>query len=194
MVGFGYCVNNCLIDAKIYCFLVKMPLKIGLISDSHSYIDQKTSDHLKDVDEIWHAGDVGDLNVLNRLPKGKPIRGVFGNIDDQAVQEHFSEWLEFELEGVKVAMTHIGGVPPRYAKGVKERLIGQKAQLFVCGHSHICRVEFDRELNCLYLNPGAVGQHGFHQMRTLLLFDLDAGKIINLRVVELGRRGKIEPK
>ena len=171
-----------------------MPLKIGLISDSHSYIDQKTSDHLKDVDEIWHAGDVGDLNVLNRLPKGKPIRGVFGNIDDQAVQEHFSEWLEFELEGVKVAMTHIGGVPPRYAKGVKERLTGQKAQLFVCGHSHICRVEFDRELNCLYLNPGAVGQHGFHQMRTLLLFDLDAGKIINLRVVELGRRGKIETK
>lgn len=168
-----------------------MPLKIGLISDSHSYLDYQTCEYLQQVDEIWHAGDVGDLAILENLPKGKPLRGVFGNIDDQAVQDLFPEWLVFELEGVKVAMTHIGGVPPRYAKGVKSRLMDQKAQLFVCGHSHICRVEFDREINCLYLNPGAVGQHGFHQMRTLLLFELDAGKITNLRVVELGKRGKM---
>ncbi|MCE2707331.1 MAG: YfcE family phosphodiesterase [Algoriphagus sp.] len=166
-----------------------MPLKIGLISDSHSYLDYQIGDYLQEVDEIWHAGDVGDPAILEILPKGKALRGVFGNIDDQAVQELFPEWQEFEVEGVKVAMTHIGGLPPRYAKGVKNKLLKMRPQVFVCGHSHICRVELDRELNCLYMNPGAVGQHGFHQMRTLLLFELDAGNIINLRVVELGKRG-----
>jgi putative phosphoesterase len=168
-----------------------MPLKVGLISDSHSYLDHKTCDFLQEVDEIWHAGDVGDPSILELLPKGKPVRGVFGNIDDQAVQERFPEWQEFEVEGVRVAMTHIGGLPTRYAKGVKNKLLEKRPQVFVCGHSHICRVELDRELNCLYMNPGAVGQHGFHQMRTLLLFELDAGKINNLRVVELGKRGTL---
>jgi len=166
-----------------------MPLKIGLISDSHSYLDHKIGDYLQEVDEIWHAGDIGDASILNILPPNKPFRAVYGNIDDQEVQELYPEWQVFELEGVKVAMIHIGGTPPRYAKGVKERLRMLQPQLFVCGHSHICKVEFDRELNCLYMNPGAVGQYGFHQMRTLLLFDLDAGKITNLRVVELGKRG-----
>ncbi len=168
-----------------------MPLKIGLISDSHSYLDHTTCSYLQEVDEIWHAGDIGDANILTILPVDKPFRAVYGNIDDQAVQEQFPEWQVFELEGVKVAMIHIGGTPPRYAKGVKERLRSLQPQLFVCGHSHICKVEFDRELNCLYMNPGAVGQHGFHQMRTMLLFDLDAGKITNLRVVELGKRGSL---
>lgn len=168
-----------------------MPQKIGLISDSHSYLDHKTCDYLQEVDEIWHAGDVGDPAILKILPKGKRLRGVFGNIDNPAVRDLFPEWQEFELEGVKVVMTHIGGLPPRYAKGVKAKLKANNVQLFVCGHSHVCRVEFDQELNCLYMNPGAVGQHGFHQMRTLLLFELNAGKIINLRVVELGKRGKI---
>ena len=166
-------------------------MQIVLLSDTHGYFDDRLQEHCRNADEIWHAGDVGDPAILEILPKGKRLRGVFGNIDDQAVQERFPEWQEFELEGVKVVMTHIGGLPPRYAKGVKTRLKSQNAQLFVCGHSHICRVEFDRELNCLYMNPGAVGQHGFHQMRTLLLFELDAGKITNLRVVELGKRGKI---
>jgi putative phosphoesterase len=170
-----------------------MSLKIGLISDSHSYLDHTTCAYLQDVDEIWHAGDIGDARILTILPPNKPFRAVYGNIDDQAVQEQFPEWQVFQLEGVKVAMIHIGGTPPRYAKGVKERLRSLQPQLFVCGHSHICKVEFDRELNCLYMNPGAVGQHGFHQMRTLLLFDLDAGKITNLRVVELGKRGVLNP-
>jgi putative phosphoesterase len=168
-----------------------MPLKIGLISDSHSYFDHKSSSYLQDVDEIWHAGDVGDPAMLDLLPKGIPLRGVYGNIDDTAVRERFPEWLEFELEGVKVLMTHIGGRPPRYAKGVKERIRSSRPQLFICGHSHVCCVEVDPSLNCLYMNPGAVGQQGFHQMRTLLLFDLTEGKIANLRVVELGRRGAI---
>lgn len=167
-----------------------MPKKIGLISDSHSYIDHTTLNYLQEVDEIWHAGDIGNLNVMKSLPMGKPIRAVFGNIDDQNVQEEYPEWQEFELEGVRVLMTHIGGKPPRYAKGVKERIKSFGAQLFICGHSHICKVEFDKALNCLYMNPGAIGQQGFHQMRTMLLFELGHGKIQNLRVVELGKRGQ----
>ncbi|MFN3758663.1 MAG: metallophosphoesterase family protein [Algoriphagus aquaeductus] len=168
-----------------------MPQKIGLISDSHSYMDHTVLKYLQEVDEIWHAGDIGDLSVMEALPGGKVIRGVFGNIDNQAVQDKFPEWLEFEVEGVKVLMTHIGGKPPRYAKGVKDRIKKFKPQVFICGHSHICKVEFDQESNCLYMNPGAIGQQGFHPMRTMLMFDLELGKIQNLRVIELGRRGLV---
>jgi len=167
-----------------------MPIKIALISDSHSYIDHKTISFLQDVDEIWHAGDIGEESVMQALPSGKRIRAVYGNIDDLSCQERYPEWLEFDLEEVRVLMTHIGGKPPRYAKGVKNRIKSAKANLFVCGHSHICKVVFDQELDCLYMNPGAIGRQGFHQMRTLLLFDLDAGKIKNLKVVELGKRGE----
>ncbi len=167
-----------------------MPTKIALISDSHSYIDHITCSYLEDCDEIWHAGDIGSLAVMETLPKGKTIRAVFGNIDDSEIQYHYPEWLNFEQDGVGVLMTHIGGKPPRYAKGVKSMIKTHKPKLFVCGHSHICKVVFDPESNCLYMNPGAIGQHGFHIMRTLLLFDLDQGQIKNLRVVELGKRGK----
>ncbi|MDG1278376.1 MAG: metallophosphoesterase family protein [Algoriphagus sp.] len=167
-----------------------MSTKIALISDSHSYIDHKTLTYLQDCDEIWHAGDIGSMEVMRQLPSGKTIRAVFGNIDDTEIQESYPEWAVFSQEGVKVAMTHIGGKPPRYAKGVKQFLKEVQPQLFVCGHSHICKVEFDSTLNCLYMNPGAIGQQGFHVMRTLLLFDLEQGQVKNLRVVELGRRGK----
>jgi hypothetical protein len=167
-----------------------MAIKIGLISDSHSYIDHKTLEYLRDLDEIWHAGDIGDLSVMNALPPGKTIRAVFGNIDDSSTQQIYPEWQEFELEGVRVLMTHIGGKPPRYAKGVNKRIKESGAQVFICGHSHICKVEFDPGVNCLYMNPGAIGQQGFHVMRTMLLFDLEKGKIQNLRVVELGKRGQ----
>lgn len=168
-----------------------MCIKIALISDSHSYMDHNTLTCLQDADEIWHAGDIGSMDVMDALPNDKPFRAVFGNIDDQSIQELYPEWQEFELAGVKVLMTHIGGKPPRYAKGVKQRIKESAAQVFVCGHSHICKVEFDPSLNCLYMNPGAMGRHGFHIMRTLLLFDLDAGKVKNLRVVELGKRGEV---
>lgn len=166
-----------------------MSKKIGLISDSHSYIDANTLSYLQDVDEIWHAGDIGIRDVMEALPREKPVRAVFGNIDDANIQLEYPEWMDFELEGVKVLMTHIGGRPPRYAKGVKERIRSFGAQLFICGHSHICKVEFDKNLNCLYMNPGAIGQQGFHLMRTMLLFELEGGRIQNLRVVELGKRG-----
>lgn len=166
-----------------------MPLKIGLISDSHSYIDHQVIRHLQDVDEIWHAGDIGDLAVMHSLPQTKIIRAVYGNIDGIEIQQHYPEWMEVELEGVRILMTHIGGKPPRYAKGVKAKIKSFGPQLFICGHSHICKVEFDSQSQCLYMNPGAIGQQGFHQMRTMLLFELHAGKIENLRVVELGKRG-----
>jgi putative phosphoesterase len=175
---------------KIYKLSFQMSTKIALISDSHSYIDHKTLTYLQDVDEIWHAGDIGSVDVMKELPGGKVIRGVFGNIDDLGIQEEYPEWQEFTSEGVKILMTHIGGTPPRYAKGLKQRIRESRPNLFICGHSHICKVEFDKEMNCLYMNSGAIGQQGFHIMRTLLLFDLENGQIKNLRVVELGKRGK----
>ncbi|MCS5490326.1 metallophosphoesterase family protein [Algoriphagus limi] len=167
-----------------------MSTKIALISDSHGYIDHKTLKYLEEVGEIWHAGDIGSLEVMDQLPEEKVIRGVFGNIDDKEIQNLYPEWNDFEVDGVRVLMTHIGGKPPRYAKGVKTKIKAARPQLFICGHSHICKVEFDPELNCLYMNPGAIGQQGFHQMRTMLLFELDQGKIKNLQVVELDRRGR----
>lgn len=167
-----------------------MSTKIALISDSHSFIDHKTLTYLQEVDEIWHAGDIGDSKVMESLPKGKLIRAVFGNIDGMEIQQSYPEWQFWETEGVHVLMTHIGGKPPRYAKGVKSRIKEYNPQLFICGHSHICKVEFDPAVNCLYMNPGAIGQQGFHHMRTMLLFELEQGKVKDLKVVELGKRGK----
>lgn len=163
--------------------------KIGLISDSHGYIDQKVLNYLQDVDEIWHAGDIGDLRVIENLPKKTVTRIITGNIDDQLARQYYPEEIYIEIEGLKVGMIHIAGKPPKYATGIKERIKQNNVQLLVCGHSHICKVAYDKALNCLYMNPGAIGQHGFHVMRTLLLFDIDNAKIQNLRVVELGKRG-----
>ncbi len=169
-----------------------MATSIALISDSHSYIDNKTLAHLTAVDEIWHAGDIGSLEVMEALPKDKVIRAVYGNIDDYTIQQLYPEWLEFTLEGLKVVITHIGGKPPRYAKGIKARLKASDAQIFVTGHSHICKVEYDRDISCLYINPGAIGQQGFHLIRTMLLFDMESGQVKNLKVVELGKRGVLK--
>jgi len=167
-----------------------MAKKIGLISDSHGYMDEQVARLLEEVDEIWHAGDIGDLSVLEQLPKNKPLRVVTGNIDDQQARAEYPEELVFEVEGVRVLMIHIGGKPPRYAKGVKSRIREVSPKLFICGHSHICKVEYDRELQSLYMNPGAIGVQGFHQVRTFLKFDLQEGEIKNLHVVELGKRAK----
>ena len=163
---------------------------VALISDSHGFIDDKVLAYLSEVDEIWHAGDIGDRGVLAELPQDKVLRIVTGNIDGADLRSDIPETLVFEIESLRVLMVHIGGRPPGYAKGVKEKIKSVQAGLFVCGHSHICRVEFDKRLNCLYMNPGAIGQQGFHQMRTMLLFEIASGKIQNLRVVELGKRGQ----
>ncbi|EON78560.1 putative phosphoesterase [Lunatimonas lonarensis] len=143
---------------------------------------------MEEVDEIWHAGDIGSFDVIGWFPEGKIHRIITGNIDDHSIRERFPEELVFEVGGLRVLMLHIGGNPARYAKGVKARIREVKAGLFVCGHSHICRVEYDRGLECLYMNPGAIGMQGFHQVRTMLKFSIIEGKPTDLRVIELGKK------
>jgi len=167
--------------------------RIGLISDTHGYLDEAVFKHFKECDEIWHAGDVGDANILERLTTFKPFRAVSGNIDGQSVRGLAPDDQHFELEGFKVWITHIGGYPPRYNPAVKAQLRNEIPNIFVCGHSHILRVMRDPALaNMLYLNPGAAGREGFHKMRTLLRFSLDQGKVKDMEVVELGLRGTLK--
>ena len=162
-----------------------MMKKILLLSDTHSFLDSRILDYAKDVDEIWHAGDIGSFDVTDALEKLKPLRAVYGNIDNAAIRQHFPEDLFFELEGVTVFMTHIGGRPKRYAKGISEKLTRLKPQLFICGHSHILKVAYDNNRELLYINPGAAGKHGFHKKQTLIKFELSNGKAKDLVVIEL---------
>lgn len=166
-------------------------MKIGLISDTHSYLDPRVLVHFKNTDEIWHAGDIGDKTVIEELEAFKPVRAVYGNIDDQQTRSRYPEKVIFKLEGIRVYMIHIGGTPPRYARGVKADLRQELPDLFICGHSHILKVMPDKSMNnMLYMNPGAAGRQGFHRVRTLLRFDLDNSLIKNLEVIELGKRGQ----
>lgn len=165
-------------------------MKIGLISDTHSYWDEAILDHLKGCDEIWHAGDIGNQEVADQLEALAPCKMVYGNIDDKAMQSRYPEQQIMEYDGLRVLMIHIGGKPPKYAKGIKKLLKEIEPNVFVCGHSHILRVMPDEENKLLYMNPGAAGQQGFHRVRTLLLFEIREGRMQNLRVVELGLRGR----
>ena len=167
-------------------------MKIGLLSDTHGYLDPKIFDYFSNVDEIWHAGDIGDESVIASLEKFKPTKAVFGNIDSASVFNRFPEdWL-FTCEEVKVWMTHIGGSPPRYNDRVKPRLKQHTPDLFICGHSHIMKAQRDPQFNnMLYLNPGAAGNHGFHYIKTIVRFEIEGGKIKNMQVIELGKRGTI---
>ena len=172
-------------------FLFYLCMKIGLISDTHSYLDEKVFQYFNECDEIWHAGDIGDREVIDRLSKFKPVRAVYGNIDGSEIRVKYPEKLVFEIDGFKIYMIHIGGTPPRYAKGVKTDLKKELPQLFICGHSHILKVMPDEGLNkMLYMNPGAAGRQGFHKMRTLLRFEIIEGTLKNLEVIELGKRGQ----
>lgn len=167
-------------------------MRIGLISDTHSFLDQRVFDHFKDCDEIWHAGDVGDYNVITQLEAFKPVRGVYGNIDDQKVRNVFPENLWLEVEGVRVLMTHIAGAPPRYNPRVKKLIATDPPALLICGHSHILRVSRDINYNnMLYVNPGAAGNHGFHKVRTIVRFTALDGTIKDMEVVELGKRSAL---
>jgi putative phosphoesterase len=169
-------------------------MKIGLISDTHSYLDTKVFDYFKNVDEIWHAGDIGDRKVIDDLQQFKKVRAVYGNIDEAVLRNEWPEDLWFTLEGLTIWMTHIGGAPPHYNPRVKKVLKDKIPDLFICGHSHILRVVKDKNYNnMLYLNPGAAGQHGFHIMKTLLRFDIENGSVKNMEVIELGKRGAIHP-
>lgn len=162
--------------------------KIGLLSDTHGYLDPKVFEYFKDVDEIWHAGDVGDPEVILALEKFKPTRGVYGNIDDHQVRAMWPEHNAFMCEGVKVLISHIGGKPYKYRKNSYPQIQEEKPNVFVCGHSHILLVQFDKTINAMWLNPGACGFKGFHKVKTLLRFDVDGDKLKNMEVIELGQR------
>jgi putative phosphoesterase len=166
-------------------------MKIGLISDTHSFLDSKVFDYFSGCDEIWHAGDAG-YDVIEKLEKFKPVRVVFGNIDDLSFQRKYPEDLRFQCEGLNILITHIGGTPPNYNPRTKKLLNDKTPDIFICGHSHILRIKKDPQYNnMLYLNPGAAGNHGLHQIKTIVRFEIIGKEIKNMEVVELGKRGGI---
>lgn len=163
-------------------------VKIGLLSDTHGFLDPKIYTLFSEVDEIWHAGDIGSLEVLDALEQFKPVRVVFGNIDGSEIRSRTPLIQQFVCEGVKVFMTHIGGYPGRYAPGIKSQLKEFAPHLFICGHSHILKVINDPTLDILHINPGAAGKYGFHQVRTAIRFSLNEGKIQDMEVIEFATR------
>lgn len=164
-------------------------LKIGLLSDTHSYLDDQIMRHLSDRDEIWHAGDFGSMAVSDRLQELAPLRGVYGNIDDAAIRQVHPKVNRFVVEGLDVLMTHIGGYPGKYHPDVRESIKQNPPQLYITGHSHILKIMTDKSLNnLLHINPGAAGKHGFHKIRTMVKFSVSEGKVQDLQVVELGKR------
>lgn len=162
--------------------------KILLLSDTHSYIDNAILKHVKQADEVWHAGDIGDLSVTDEIKALKPLRAVFGNIDDAKARTEFPLHNRFMCEGIDVWITHIGGYPPKYNGKVRDALIENPPDLFITGHSHILKVIPDKTLNLLHMNPGAVGKHGFHKKRTMLRFKIDGKDIKDLEIIEFERR------
>lgn len=165
--------------------------KIGLMSDTHNYLDPQLYKVFAECDEIWHAGDIGNVEIAQELAAFKPFRAVFGNIDDKKVQSLYPEHLFLEMEDVAVLMIHIAGSLPRYNQKTKQLLAQYRPQVLICGHSHILKVQFDELNNCLYLNSGACGVEGWHKMKTVLRFELANGKLDKLELVELGERAKI---
>ena len=162
--------------------------RIGLLSDTHGYLDEAVFRYFANCDEIWHAGDIGDESVIDTLETFKPTRIVYGNIDAPSIRKRTHEHLRFNCEGQDVWMTHIGGRPNNYATPIRTELKANPPGLFICGHSHICMVKFDPKFNMIYMNPGAAGKHGFHHMRTMLRFEVDEGKVSKMEVIELGTR------
>jgi len=162
--------------------------RILLFSDTHSYIDDAILKHTRWADEVWHAGDIGSLEVTDAITKLKPLKGVHGNIDDHIIQKEFPENNRFFCEGVDVLITHIGGYPPKYNIRTRDIIKENPPKLFICGHSHILKVMMDKKLGVLHMNPGACGKHGFHQIRTMLRFVIDGENIKDLEVIELGKR------
>ncbi|MDR0427955.1 MAG: metallophosphatase family protein [Dysgonamonadaceae bacterium] len=159
--------------------------KIGLLSDTHAYWDEKYQTYFSECDEIWHAGDIGSEDVLNRLEKIKPVRAVHGNIDDYHIRAICPKTLRFREENVDVLLTHIGGYPGKYAPEIRQEIEANPPKLFVCGHSHILKIMYDNRRDMLCVNPGAAGKYGFHQVRTLLRFAIDGSEIKNMEIIEL---------
>ena len=163
--------------------------RIGLISDTHHFLDPAVIRHFNSCDEIWHAGDFGNADLAAALAAIKPLKGVYGNIDGQDIRNEFPENLSWQCEEVSIFMTHIGGYPPKYNATVKKELLNVKPNLFISGHSHILRIIYDDKISCLYMNPGAAGNQGWHKIRTLIRFSIDGKNIRDCEVIELGKRG-----
>ncbi len=162
--------------------------RIGILSDTHSTWDDRFALHFADCDEVWHAGDIGCIDIIRQLEGVVPVvRAVKGNIDSGVVARGFPELITFQVEGVKVLLTHIGGYPGKYGRGIKSLLLAERPGLFVCGHSHILKVMYDRELQLLHINPGAAGQQGWHTERTLIKLTIDGEDMRDLEVIELGK-------
>jgi putative phosphoesterase len=162
--------------------------KILLLSDTHGHLDKAMMKYILAADEVWHAGDIGNLEVTDQIKEVKVLRGVYGNIDGDKARKEFPLHQQFNCEGVSVWITHIGGYPGKYAPGIKVALAANPPKLFICGHSHILKVSYDKSLDLLHMNPGASGISGFHEVRTMLRFVIDGDKIKELEVIELGKR------
>ena len=169
---------------------VRWRMRIGLLSDTHGFLDDAVFRHFAECDEIWHAGDFGTVEVLDRLRAFRPVRGVYGNVDGGELRADLSEDLVWDCEGVPIYMTHIGGYPGNYDRRAGKELRRHKSGLFICGHSHILKVVRDPALGLLHMNPGACGHNGWHLVRTLLRFTVEGGKISGVQAVELGQRGR----
>lgn len=159
-----------------------------LLSDTHSHIDESILKYVRLADEVWHAGDIGNLQVTDAIKALKPLRAVYGNIDDDKARMEFPLHNRFSCEGVDVWITHIGGYPGKYNQAIRAEIQRNPPKLFICGHSHILKVQFDKSLNLLHMNPGACGIYGFHQVRTMLRFEIEGDKIQNLEIIELGKK------
>lgn len=165
--------------------------RIGLISDTHGFLDESVFKHFADCDEIWHAGDFGTLEIANMLASFKPLKGVYGNIDSNDIRSIYPENLFFQCEGIKVFLTHIGGYPPKYNNRVKPLISEHNPRLFISGHSHILKIIYDETFECLHINPGAAGNQGWHKVRTLITLVIDGNNMKDCKVIELGGRIKI---
>ncbi len=161
--------------------------KIGLLSDTHSYLDPQLEEFFKNCNEIWHAGDVGSIEVIKQMEEWKPLRCVYGNIDDHKLRAEFPEILCFDCEQVKVLMLHIAGTPQKYRATALAAIQQFQPKLLVCGHSHILKVQYDKKYDLLFVNPGAAGKYGFHQIRTAVRFCIDKTSIKDLEIIELGK-------
>ena len=162
--------------------------KILLLSDTHGFIDNQILKFVKQADEVWHAGDIGAIEVTDTIKELKPLRAVYGNIDNALIRTEFPLNNKFTIEKVTVWITHIGGYPNKYDLSLKDEISKNPPNLFISGHSHILKVMFDKKLNLLHMNPGAAGKHGFHNVRTMLRFEINEDKITNLEVIELEQR------
>ncbi len=164
-------------------------MKILLLSDTHSYIDDKILNYVKEADEVWHAGDIGSLEVTNQIEKYCKLRAVYGNIDNHKIRGTFPLHQKFKIDQLKVWITHIGGYPKRYNPRIRKELLADSPDVFICGHSHILKVMRDPDLNLLHMNPGAIGVQGFHHKRTMLRFKIEHSTINDLEVIDFGKRG-----